>query len=301
MNKFLVILFGPTAIGKTDLSISLAKYFNSDIFSCDSRQFFKELNIAVAKPTKEQLQTITHHFINNVSIHEHYSISKYEVQVIEKLEEYFKNHEIAIMCGGSGLYIDAVCNGIDEMPDHDPNIRNEVIEFYQKNGIEALRFELKRIDPDFYEQVDLKNAQRIMRAIETYRQTGIKFSKIRKNIKQIRNFNVIKIFLDMDRNKLYEKINIRVFNMFEAGLLEEAKQFYQFKNLIPLKTIGYREVFDYMDNKLTLEETIEKIKLNTRRYAKRQLTWFNRYKDAFRFEPNNDVEIKNKIIQIINN
>ena len=291
MMPTLLILFGPTAIGKTDLSISLAKHFNSEIFSCDSRQFFKELEIGVAKPSKEQLSAIKHHFIDSISIFDHYSISKFEFDCIAELENYFKTHEFAIMCGGSGLYIDAVCDGVDEMPDHDPEIRKEVIKLYTESGIEALRFELRKIDPVFYEQVDLKNAQRIMRAIETYRQIGIPFSEIRKNVKIKRNFNIIKIGLNIDRNILYDRINLRVDKMFEDGLLEEAKSLFKYKDLIPLKTIGYREIFDFVENKISLEEAVEKIKINTRRYAKRQITWFKKYSDAKYFNPQDEKQI----------
>ncbi|MDR2836116.1 MAG: tRNA (adenosine(37)-N6)-dimethylallyltransferase MiaA [Bacteroidales bacterium] len=300
MKNFLIILFGPTAVGKTDISIEIAKYYNSEIFSCDSRQFYKELEIGVAKPSTQQLQTIRHHFINNVSIHDHYSISQYEVEANIKLEEYYKKNNIAIMCGGSGLYIDAVCNGIDEMPNHDPILRQEIIDFYEKKGIEALRIELKRIDPDYYFQVDLKNPQRIMRAIEVFILTGIPFSEIRTNNKIKRNFEIINIGLNIERNLLSNRINKRVDLMIEAGLIDEAKELYKYKNLIPLKTIGYREIFDYFDKKNTLSQSIEKIKINTRRYAKRQLTWFNKYPQTNWFEPKNKNEILNKVNQIIN-
>jgi len=278
-DKHLIIITGPTGAGKTDLSIEIAKHYNSEIFSCDSRQFYKELEIGVAKPNELQLKTIKHHFINNVSIHQHYSISQYETEAIKKLDEYFLHNNIAIMCGGSGLYIDAICNGIDEMPDHDPKIRQEVINFYKNHGIEALRYELQKIDPQYYSEVDLKNPQRIMRGIEIYRMTGKPFSYFRTNVKMKRNFNVLKIGVNIDRENLYYKINQRVDKMIKSGLVEEARTLYQYKELVSLKTIGYREIFDYIENKTTLEEAIELIKRNTRHYARRQLTWFKKYND----------------------
>lgn len=291
LNKNLIILYGPTAVGKTKLAINLAKYFQSEIFSCDSRQFYKELNIAVAKPEPNELLEVKHHFIDNISIFEHYSISKFEIEANKALEEYFKYNNIAIMCGGSGLYIDALCNGIDEMPDYDPQIRKEVNDFYKKNGIEALRFELQKIDPEYYNIVDLKNYQRIIRAIEYYKQCSEKFSNVRKNNPVLRNYNIYKIGLNIDRNILYEKINNRVDKMISMGLVEECKTLYEYRNLVALKTIGYREIFDYLDNKITLSQAIENIKTNTRRYAKRQLTWFNRYNNGIYYSPNDEKKI----------
>jgi tRNA dimethylallyltransferase len=295
-DKYLIILFGPTGVGKTDLSLNLAKHYNSEIFSCDSRQFYKELGVGVAKPDPEQLKTIKHHFISSVSIHEHYSISQFETETIEKLQKYFKTNNIALMVGGSGLYIDAICNGVDIMPDHDEKIRQEVIEFYEENGIEALRFELKKVDPEYYDEVDLKNPQRILRAIEIYRSTGKRFSEFRTNKKAIRNFNIIKIGIDLDRETLYQRINNRVDKMFQNGLLHETKDLQKFKGLVALKTIGYTELFNYLENEQSFEKTVELIKRNTRHYARRQLTWFRRYKDAKWYGANNE----NEIIEYVN-
>ncbi len=298
-QKHLVIIFGPTGVGKTDLSLNLASHFNSDIFSCDSRQFYKELGVGVAKPDKSQLERVQHHFINSVSINEHYSISQFETDTISKLEKYYQNHDIAFLVGGSGLYIDAICNGVDIMPDHDEKIRQEVIDFYEKNGLEAIRFELKRIDPDYYGKVDLKNPQRILRGIEIFRQTGIPLSEFRKNKKITRNFNIIKIGINLDREVLYNRINLRVDMMIKDGLIQEAKDLHKHKGLVALKTIGYTELFKHFENEQNLTETVELIKRNSRHYARRQLTWFRRY-DANWFSPDEETKVLEHINSSIN-
>ena len=298
-TKLLLIVFGPTGVGKTDISISIAKHFKSEIFSCDSRQMYKELNIGVARPSESQLNDIKHNFIANISIHEHYSISKFEIEALAKLDEYFATNDIAIMCGGSGLYVDAICNGVDEMPDHDPQIREDVINFYKQSGIEALRSEVEHIDPIFYAQVDLKNPQRLMRALEIYRATGKPFSSFRTNSVASRNFKIIKIGIDLDRDELYKKIDTRVDIMISEGLIEEAKNLHIHKGLVALKTIGYRELFDYFENEQSLEKTVELVKRNTRHLARRQLTWFRRYKDAKWFDANNTNEILEYIDNLI--
>jgi len=285
LAKYLIIIAGPTGVGKTDLSIGIAKHFNSEILSCDSRQFYRELGIGVAKPTTEQMKEVKHHFVDNVSVTERYSIWQYEDDAIKLLDEYYKTHDIAVMCGGSGLYIDAVCNGIDLMPDPDPVIRQEVIDMYKEKGIEALRFELQRIDPDYYATVDLKNPQRIMRGIEMTRQTGKPFSQFRTNIRQKRNFTPIKILVNTDRNVLYDRINRRVDIMVERGLVDEARSLMQYRDMVALKTIGYTELFDHFDGKTSLDEAIELIKRNSRRYARRQITWFHRNNEYVECEP----------------
>lgn len=294
--KYLVIIFGPTGVGKTDLSIEIADYFKSDIISCDSRQIYKELNAGVAKPEPHQLDLIKHHFINSVSIHQHYSIYQYESDVINLLQDYFKRNNLAIMCGGSGLYLDAVCNGIDEMPDHDPEIRNKVIEIHKTQGLAALRFELKRVDPEYYSQVDLKNPNRIMRAIEIYYQTGIAFSEFRKNNSRKRDFEIIKIGINLDREQLYDRINNRVDKMMKNGLFNEVQELEIYKNLVALRTIGYTELFKVINNEIDIEQAVELIKRNSRHYARRQITWFRRYEDAVWFSPDKI----NKIILTIN-
>lgn len=283
-GKYLIVIAGPTASGKTELSVQIAKHFNSDIFSCDSRQFYKQLNIGVAKPNSSQLKQVKHHFISNINITDYYSISKFEKELIKKLESYFENKNIAIMTGGSGLYIDAVCKGVDEMPDIEPETRNAVIEKYNQEGLEGLRFELKRVDPAYYNQVDLKNHKRIMRALEMFYATGKPFSEFRTNKNTQRNFNIIKIGIKMDRELLYERINKRVDLMIEQGLIEETKSLYKYKNLTALKTIGYKELFEYLDGNQNIDKAIELIKRNTRHYARRQITWLKRYKDLKWFD-----------------
>ncbi len=296
-QKNLVIIFGPTASGKTELSISIAKYFDAEIFSCDSRQFFKQLNIGVAKPDKKQLAKVRHHFIGNINVDEHYSISKYETDVITALEKYFENKNVALMTGGSGLYIDAVCKGVDLMPDFDPDVRKFLIEKYEKEGIESLRFELKRIDEKYYNETDLKNPQRILRALEVYYSTGKPFSEFRINKKVKRNFNIIKIGINSDREKLYENINMRVDKMIENGLADEAEKLLKYKNLTSLKTIGYKELFMYFEKNISLDTAIELIKRNSRRYARRQMTWFRKEKDCKWFLQDES----EKIIEYISN
>ena len=285
MAKYLIILSGPTGVGKTDLSIGIAKHFGAEILSCDSRQFYRELGIGVAKPTAEQMKEVKHHFIDNVSVTERYSIWQYESDATNFLNSYFKASDIAIMCGGSGLYIDAVCNGIDLMPDPDPEIRQDVINLYNEKGIEALRFELQRIDPVYYSQVDLKNPQRIMRGIEMTRQTGKPFSEFRTNTKAKRDFNTIKFLINIDRSKLYDRIKRRVDIMLESGLVDEARKLMEYRNYTALHTIGYTELFDYFDGKTNLDEAVELIKRNSRRYARRQITWFHRDKEYYECAP----------------
>jgi tRNA dimethylallyltransferase len=285
LAKYLIILAGPTGVGKTDLSIGIAKHFGAEILSCDSRQFYRELGIGVAKPTAEQMKEVKHHFIDNVSVTERYSIWQYESDATNFLNSYFKSSDIAIMCGGSGLYIDAICNGIDLMPDPDPEIRQDVINLYNEKGIEALRFELQRIDPVYYSQVDLKNPQRIMRGIEMTRQTGKPFSEFRTNTKTKRDFNTIKFLINIDRSKLYDRINRRVDIMLERGLVDEARKLMEYRNYTALHTIGYTELFDYFDGKTNLDEAVELIKRNSRRYARRQITWFHRDKEYYECAP----------------
>lgn len=300
-QKYLIILFGPTGVGKTDLSIEIAQKFKAEIFSCDSRQIYKELNIGVAKPGANQLKSVKHHFIDYVSVHNHYSIYQYEADSIKALDKYFENNDIALMVGGSGLYIDAVINGVDEMPDPDPVIRKTLNELFNQNGLEALRFELKKHDPIYYDQVDLKNPQRIIRALEMFYLTGKPFSEFRKNSNVDRSFGIIKIGIDLDREKLYQRINQRVDKMISDGLVQEAYDLYHIKNLTALKTIGYRELFEYIEKKCSLDEAIELIKKNTRNYAKRQLTWFRRYSDTNWFLPDQNEELIKMIEQKVNN
>ena len=291
-NKTLIVILGPTAIGKTALSIKLARHFNTEIISSDSRQLFKEMKIGTAVPSTEELNSVKHHFIGNLSISDYYNVSKFEKEALHKLDDIFLKNNLAIMVGGSGLYIDAVCKGIDDLPDPDKKLRHEINEIFKSSGIEALQKKLKELDPEYYLIVDLKNPKRLMRAIEVCLQTGKTYTSLRKNKTGKRDFNIIKIGLNCEREKLFERINLRVDKMIKKGLLDEVKELYKHKNLNSLNTVGYKEIFDFLDNKTTFEQAIENIKTNTRRYAKRQLTWFKRDEAIKWFHPTE----KNKII-----
>lgn len=275
-NKKLIVLTGPTAVGKTKEAINLAKTLNTEIISADSRQFYKELNIGVATPTEEELSEVKHHFIGHISIHNNYNVGLYEKDAIEKIELLFKTHDTIVLTGGSGMYIDVVCNGIDSLPDVDIGIRNELNRVFKEEGISVLQEELREKDIEYYNIVDTKNHIRLIRALEVIRQTGKTFSFYRTNQKTQRDFQIIKFALQRDRAELIERIDKRVDLMIEEGLLEEAKEVYPYKNLSALNTVGYKELFKYFDNQISLEEAIEDIKTNTRRYAKRQMTWFRK-------------------------
>ena len=290
-KKYLIIILGPTGVGKTDLSISIAKEFNSDIISCDSRQFYKELNIGTAVPSHKQLQEVKHHFIQHLSIKDYYNVSNFETDTLKLLENLFSKNNIQIMTGGSMMFIDAICKGIDFMPDIDQNIRLNLKNRLEKEGLDSLRFELKRLDPEYYNEVDLKNGKRIIRALEVCYQTGKTFTSFRKHTPIKRNFEIIKIGLNIDREKLYEKINTRVDKMIEAGLIEEAKNNFKYRQYNSLNTVGYKELFQYFDGDITKEKAIELIKRNTRHYARRQLSWFNKDENIKWFTPDEKIEI----------
>ncbi len=279
MNKILCIITGPTASGKTDLTIELAEIFNTSIISADSRQFYKELKIGSAAPTPEQLKRIKHYFIANLSVTDNYNVSKFENEANELLIKLFKNTNIVFLTGGSGLYIDAICKGIDLLPDTDPSIREELNINFQNNGMQYLQNKLKELDPEYYNIVDKANPIRLIRAIEICIQTGKKYSSIRGNRNVNREYKIIKFAIDINRDQLYNKISLRTDQMLKNGFIEEAKSLMKYRNLTPLKTVGYKELFDYFDNKDDLEKTIENIKTNTRRYAKRQITWFKKDKE----------------------
>ena len=293
-NKLIVIV-GPTAVGKTSLSIEIAKYFQTEIISADSRQFYKEMNIGTACPSKEELEAVKHHFIQTLSINEYYSAYKFREDVLNLLKILFKKHQNVIMTGGSGLYVRAVTDGIDEIPGIDENIRNEVINIFELQGIQGLRQSVKLLDPEYYNEVDIANPKRLMRAIEISMQTGIPFSSFRTKIYIPTDFKITRIGLNLNKEGLFSRINQRVDQMMETGLLEEAKRLYPFRTMNALNTVGYKELFDFLDKKNTLEEAIEKIKQNSRRYAKRQLTWFRKDKEIQWFQPDE----KEKIIQYI--
>jgi len=278
-EKTLIVIVGPTASGKTDIAIELAEKLNTEIISADSRQFYKEIPIGTAAPNSEQLEKIHHHFIGHLSITDKYNVSRFEQDVLQLLEEKFKHNQLMILAGGSGLYIDAVCKGIDELPDPDEKLRSDLNRMYENEGIEALRNKLKELDPEYYEIVDLNNHKRLLRAVEVCVQTGSTFTSLRKNKRKPRNFKIVKIGLEIDRGILNERINKRTEIMIDNGWLEEAMSVYPYKHLNALNTVGYKEMFAHFDGKMSIEEAKETIKTNTRRFAKRQMTWFKKDKE----------------------
>jgi tRNA dimethylallyltransferase len=300
-DKTLIIITGPTAVGKTTLSIELAKLFQTEIISADSRQFYKEMKIGTAPPSFQELREVKHHFIGHLSIHNYYNVSKYEEDAIPLINKLFLNHDKLIMVGGSGLYINAVILGIDDLPDPEESTRNYLKSIYTSEGIASLRQMLKELDAEYYEQVDLGNHTRLLRALEVCLTTGKKFSSLRKNSKKTRDFNYIFIGLDRERPELFEIINQRVDRMIFRGLVKEAKELYKFKDLNALNTVGYKEIFDSLDGKISLTQATENIKTNTRRYAKRQLTWFKKIPEIEWFHPDEKKKIQKHINQNCNN
>lgn len=294
-DKSLIVIVGPTAIGKTALAIRIAQYLDTEIISADSRQFYKEPDIGTAKPSKKELQEVRHHFINSHSITETFTVGDFEEQALSLLDNLYRLHDNVILTGGSGLYIDAVCKGFDNLPKADPGIRERLNLEYEQNGIGFLQEELKRIDPEYYNSVDLANPQRIIRALEVYHTTGNKFSHYRTGSGKTRPFKIIKIGLNTDREKLYRQINLRVDLMIREGLIDEVKALVPYRNLNALKTVGYSELFDYIDGNYSLDEAIEKIKQNTRNFAKRQLTWFRKDPLIEWFEPDQYADMINYI------
>ncbi len=289
--KYLIVILGPTGIGKTALSIEVAKYLGAEIISCDSRQIYKELRIGTAVPEPHELSAVKHHFIGNKSIFDYYNASLFEEEVIELLEKLHAERDFVVMVGGSGMYIDAVVQGIDYLPTIDQELRADLLEKYREFGIEYLRRELKMLDPEYYKIVDLKNPKRILKGLEVSLQTGKPYSSFRINERKPRNFTTVQIGLEMDREILYNRINQRVDKMMQEGLLAEAKQFYEHKALNSLNTVGYKEIFDYLSGEYSLEKAVELIKRNSRHYAKRQLSWFKRDESINWFEPSKKSEI----------
>ncbi len=275
-SKRLISVIGPTAIGKTKLAISLANHFNTEIISADSRQFYKEMCVGTAVPTTEELQSATHHFIQHKSIFEKYSVGDFEKEAIKKLEDIYSDKDIAIMVGGSGLYVDAVIKGLDEFPIIEPEIRVQLNKAYEEKGIQYLQDDLKKYDPTYYETVDLNNPHRLIRALEVRLASGLPYSTFLKKENIQRPFQTFTIGITAPRELIYERINKRVDNMMAQGLLEEARAIYEHRALNALQTVGYKEVFNYFEGKWTLDFAIDEIKKNTRRFAKRQLTWFRK-------------------------
>ena len=285
-NKFLIIVAGPTAVGKTKLAIDLATHYQVDIFSADSRQLYKEMSIGTAKPDKEELAKVRHHFIDSLSIEEEYSVGHYEQDIHKVLEEYFKENNIAVVTGGTGLYLKSLIEGLDDFPDVPKEIEDYYQTQYETFGLEALQAQLIEADPEYYAVVDPFNQRRIMRALSVIHVSGRPFSSfLSDNKKNVSPYIIIEILLELPRVELYERINNRVDIMFQEGLLEEARVLYPQKQLRALQTVGYQELFEYFDELITLEEAKEKIKQNTRRYAKRQMTWFRKYGNWQVFHP----------------
>ena len=290
MNTLVVVL-GPTGVGKSTISIQLANYFNTEIISADSRQFYRELTIGTAVPSAEDLSFIPHHFIQSKSITEYYNVSDYEIEALEVIGQLFLKKNPLILTGGSMLYIDTVCKGIDDIPTVDPEIRAEVVGWYEKNGLDALRNRLLEIDPEYYQVVDLNNSKRLLHAVEIFQMTGKSYTSFRKNTIKVRPFHILKIGINQDRKILYERINQRVIQMMEAGLLDEAKTVYQHRKLNSLNTVGYKELFSFLDGECSLDEAIDLIQRNSRKYARKQLTWFRRDPEICWFEPEQVQEI----------
>ena len=300
-KNYLITIIGPTAIGKTALSIQLANYFKADIISCDSRQFYKEMTIGTAVPNADELASATHHFIQNRSVFEDYNVGSFERDVLSKLDELFQENSVQIMVGGSGLYVDAVLKGLDYFPDVDPKIREGLTKDLQEKGIEILQQKLKELDLETYNTIAIDNPHRIMRALEICIGAETPYSTFKNKPKASRNFTSIKIGLNANREIIYSRINKRVDTMLANGLLEEAKKLYPNKDLNALQTVGYRELFSYFDGESTQEFAISEIKKNTRRFAKRQSTWFKKDEETLWFDYQTDIkEIVNKISDKIN-
>ncbi len=287
----LIVLLGPTGVGKTDLSIHIANHFRTEIISCDSRQLFKEMQIGTAVPEEKILRQVPHHFIQSNSIFGSYNVAMFEADVLDKLKSLFAIHPLVLMTGGSMLYIDVVCKGIDDLPDVDSELRATLMERMKMEGIERMRAELKLLDPVYYHEVDLQNPVRIIHALEICYLTGKPFSSQRTRTAKQRNFDIIKIGLNRDRTELYDRINSRVDEMMTTGLEKEARSLYPYRELNTLNTVGYRELFDYFDGNCSLGEAIEKIKANSRKYARKQLTWFRKDPDIHWFHPDQEAEI----------
>jgi tRNA dimethylallyltransferase len=291
MNNTLIVLLGPTGVGKSDIAVDLALRYNCEIISADSRQIYREMSVGTAVPDDDQLRKIRHHFIRSVSVEDYYSSSIFEKEVLSLLPTLFSYSKTAVMCGGSGMYIDAVCNGIDDIPDVDPAVREKYINLHKTEGITGLRIALRLLDPEHYSKVDLKNYKRILRALEICETAGRPYSSFLTKVKRERDFRIIKIGLRRTREELYSRIDARVDGMIAMGLEEEARLLIRYRHLNALNSVGYREFFEYFDGSITKEKAIELIKRNSRRYAKRQMTWWSKDGDIGWFDPDNKSEI----------
>ncbi|HEY9364858.1 MAG TPA: tRNA (adenosine(37)-N6)-dimethylallyltransferase MiaA [Chitinophagaceae bacterium] len=281
----MIIIAGPTAVGKTAAAIEVAKHFHTAIISADSRQCYKEMNIGVARPTSDELKAVPHYFIATHSIHDDVNASLFEKYALQKVNDLFKDHDVVVMVGGTGLYIKAFCEGLDEIPAVPEEIRKNIIAGYQHNGLAWLQSQVQQKDPAYYKTGEIQNPQRLMRALEVFEATGKSITTFQKKEKTARDFRIIKIGLQIPKEELHQRINGRVDKMIADGLVDEVKNLYPFKSLVALQTVGYKEIIDFIDKKISLEEAIELVKINTRRYAKRQLTWFRKDKDYQWFDP----------------
>jgi len=295
MPSTLVVLIGPTGVGKTELSLSIAERFNTCIVSADSRQLYADLKIGTAAPTPDQLARVPHHFVGTLKLTDYYSAAQYEAEVMKKLEELFKEHEVVVLTGGSMMYVDAICKGIDDIPTVDAETRELMMQRYEAEGLEPLCQELKLLDPEYYNLVDLKNPKRVIHALEICYMTGQTYTSFRTRSTKERPFHIIKVGLTRDREELYDRINRRVDIMMQDGLLEEARHVYAYKHLNSLNTVGYKEMFKYLDGEWALDFAIEKIKQNSRIYSRKQMTWFKRDTEITWFHPDQ----KEKIMQHI--
>ncbi|WP_294455325.1 tRNA (adenosine(37)-N6)-dimethylallyltransferase MiaA [uncultured Bacteroides sp.] len=294
-KKTLIVLIGPTGVGKTDLSIKIAEKYNSPIISADSRQLYSDLKIGTAAPAEEYLKRVKHYFVGTLKLTDYYSAAQYESDVISLLEELFKENDTILLTGGSMMYIDAICKGIDDIPTVDNDTRRMMMEKYEKEGLERLCAELKLLDPEYYSIVDLKNPKRVIHALEICYMTGKTYTSFRTGNKKQRPFDIIKIGLCREREELYERINRRVDMMINDGLVDEVKSVYQYRDLNSLNTVGYKEIIQYLDGNCTLDFAIEKIKQNSRIYSRKQMTWFRRDNEITWFHPDNEEEIMNFI------
>lgn len=298
-NKTVIIICGPTAVGKTSVAIRLAKHYKTEIISADSRQCFKELNIGVARPSDEELKEVKHHFIASHSVKEEVTAAVFEQYALQTVNELFQRYDVVVMVGGTGLYIKAFCEGLDVIPEVQVEVRENIISHYENKGLQWLQQQVKEKDPAFYAAGEIQNPQRMMRALEVMEATGQSILSFRKGEKAKRDFNIIRIGLELHREELIRNINARVDKMMEAGLLDEVKQLLPFKKLNALQTVGYAELFDHLDGKMTLPEAVERIKINTRQYAKRQLTWFRKDEKLHWFSPTQLKEMKAWLLEKI--
>jgi tRNA dimethylallyltransferase len=295
LKKTLIVITGPTAVGKTALCLDLATHLGIPIINADSRQIYRELKIGTAQPTEEQMQQVKHYFVGTLGLEDYYSASLFEQQVLELLDQLFQLHDYALITGGSMMYIDAVCDGIDDIPTIDDETRTLMKQRLANEGLKALVEELRQLDPEYYEIVDRQNPRRVVHALEICTMTGKTYTSFRKREKRQRPFHIVKIGLNREREELYDRINQRVDQMMELGLLEEAKRLYPLRHLNALNTVGYKEIFDYLEGHWSLEEAVERIKGNTRRYARKQLTWYKKDEHIHWFHPQD----KEKIIRYI--